>query len=176
MAATTTTTIPGVSLATRRGRKRGEVFDLALSPDGLEIRWPGQPPRPMPWSRISEWEIEERPDDVLLFLRGDGSTTPLLIPGWTPHDLEVLMRDLSTRSPGPGPAAAAPVMKPDPTPGPTGPAPASSRSEWRRRVQRSLPWKTVATVVLLAVVAAAVAVVLLQSAGLISWGFLGPTA
>ena len=32
------------------------------------------------------------------------------------------------------------------------------------------------TVVLLAVLAAAVTLVLLQSAGIISWGFLGPTA
>ncbi len=37
-------------------------------------------------------------------------------------------------------------------------------------------WKAVATVLLLGLLVAAVTLVLLQSAGVISWGFLGPTA
>ena len=45
-----------------------------------------------------------------------------------------------------------------------------------RRPRQRLSWKAVATVVLLGVLAAAVTLVLLQSAGVISWGFLGPTA
>ena len=36
--------------------------------------------------------------------------------------------------------------------------------------------RTVVTVALLGVLATAIALVLLQSAGVISWGFLGPTA
>ena len=39
-----------------------------------------------------------------------------------------------------------------------------------------MPWKAVVTVALLGVLAAAVTLVLLQSAGVISWGFLGPVA
>ena len=37
-------------------------------------------------------------------------------------------------------------------------------------------WKVVATAVLLGLLATAVTLVLLQSAGVISWSFLGPTA
>jgi hypothetical protein len=55
-----------------------------------------------------------------------------------------------------------------------------SRTERRRERSRSrtrtAAWKAVVTVVLLGVVAAAVTLVLLQSAGIIDWGFLGPTA
>jgi hypothetical protein len=43
---------------------------------------------------------------------------------------------------------------------------------WRRR----LSWRAVVTVVLLGVLATAVIVVLLQSAGIIDWSFLGPVA
>jgi Flp pilus assembly protein TadB len=55
-------------------------------------------------------------------------------------------------------------------------APVASRSERRRQRKSGVRWKAVATVVLLCALGAAVTVVLLQSAGLISWGFLGPTA
>ncbi|MGO8823928.1 MAG: hypothetical protein ACLQU9_01655 [Acidimicrobiales bacterium] len=188
MAATTTTTIRGVSLATRRGRK-GDVFDLTLSHDGMEIRRPGQAVQQMSWSRVSEWEIQERPKDLLLTLRGGGSTTPLLVPGWTLDDLEVLMRDMTADTPGPkasaspvadvapapGPATQPVPPPPDPDPGSV-PTPVASRSERRRQRRSGARWKSVVTVVLLGVVAAAVTLVLLQSAGLISWGFLGPTA
>ena len=120
MAATTTTTIRGVSLLTRQRRRGGDTFDLALSLDGMEIRRPGRPAQHMSWSRVSQWEIEERPGYVLLTLRGGGAATPLVVPGWTLDDLEVLMREVTADSggvvpdaPGAGdtvvPAAAAPA-------------------------------------------------------------------
>ncbi len=182
MAATTTTTIRGVSLATPPGRTR-DVFDLALSLDGMEIRRPGRPAQHLPWSRISKWEIEEGPNDVLLTLHGGGATTPLVIPGWTPDDLEILMRDVTADSPGPDSAlrvmgvAPAPVpvaepARPSGTPDDASAAPSSRSGRRRGRVR----WRTVVTVVLLGALAAAVTLVLLQSAGLISWSFLGPTA
>ena len=46
----------------------------------------------MSWARISQWELEERPDCVLLILRG-GSVTPLMVKGWTLEDLETVMRE-----------------------------------------------------------------------------------
>ncbi|MGD0748938.1 MAG: hypothetical protein ABSB68_14115 [Acidimicrobiales bacterium] len=67
-----------------------------------------------------------------------------------------------------------PVRPPSPPPGVA--APVASRSERRRQRKSGVRWKAVATVVLLCALGAAVTVVLLQSAGLISWGFLGPTA
>jgi len=41
---------------------------------------------------------------------------------------------------------------------------------------RRVAWKPILTIVLLGLLATAVTLVLLQSAGIISWGFLGPTA
>ena len=46
----------------------------------------------------------------------------------------------------------------------------------RTRRRRAPSWKVVATAVLLGLLATAVTLVLLQSAGVISWSFLGPTA
>ncbi len=189
MAATTTTTIRGVSLLTPQRRRGGDAFDLALSLDGIEIRRPGQAVQRMSWSRVSQWEIEERRDYCLLTLRGDGATTPLVVPGWTLDDLEVIMREVTADSggvadaaPAGGDAAVAPVAPPE-TPAPVtdatpSTAPLEPRVDRRRRqrLNRRLPWKAVTTVVLLGVLAAAVALVLLQSAGVIDWGFLGPTA
>ncbi len=193
MAATTTTTIRGVSLLTPQRRRGGDAFDIALSLDGIEIRRPGQAVQRMSWRRVSQWEIEERRDYCLLTLRGDGATTPLVVPGWTLDDLEVIMREVTAGSggvadaaPTGGDAADAPVAPPE-TPAPAtdaapstapAPAPAELRADRRRRLRlrRRLPWKTVTTVVLLGVLAAAVVLVLLQSAGVIDWGFLGPTA
>ena len=192
MAATTTTTIRGVSVLTRQRRRGGDTFDLALSLDGMEIRRPGRPAQHMSWSRISQWELEERRGYVLLTLRGGGAATPLVVPGWTLDDLEVLMREVTA---GPGgvvpdapaggdtvvPAAAAAAAPASPAAAPTPPAapltpvePRASRRRRRRRRHRS--WKAVTAVVLLGVLAAAVTLVLLQSAGVIDWGFLGPTA
>jgi len=175
--ATTTTTIPGVSiLARQRQRRRArDVFDLALSPDGIEIRRPGRPAQHMAWSRVSQWEIEERRGYVLLTLRGDGASTPLVVPGWTLDDLADLMRDVTADSAG---STHAPAPAADPAPvapaGPVPPAPETRAS--RRRQSWRATWKPVATIVLLGALALAVTLVLLQSAGVIDWGFLGPTA
>jgi hypothetical protein len=58
------------------------------------------------------------------------------------------------------------------------PRPASVQPGAEGRRQRPKPpsWKRVVTVVLLCALAAGVTVVLLQSAGIINWGFLGPVA
>ena len=166
MRATTATTIVGVSILTGRRRSPAEVFDIALSTDGIEIRRPGRAATLMPWDRVSQWEVEERRGGVLLTVHGGGATTPLVVPGWSVDDLEAVMRTAA----GAATTAAS---------GPATPA-APSRLERRRRIRaRSRPapsWKVVATVVLLALLATAVTLVLLQSAGVISWGFLGPTA
>ena len=45
---------------------------------------------------MSEWEIEERKGYVLLTLRGQGATTPLVVRGWTLDDLEILIRDVTS--------------------------------------------------------------------------------
>ena len=132
----------------------------------------------MTWDRVSRWDIEERTGCVVLTLRGDGAVTPLVVTGWTLDDLETVMRrreaDVRARPPGrrrPARGGAAERghrrrrcrRRRCPSP-PTPPA-----TPWRA-------WKPVVTVVLLGVLATAVALVLLQSAGIISWGFLGPTA
>ncbi len=221
MTAATPTTIRGVSLLTGRRRADGAVFDIALSADGIEIMRPGRPVQKMTWDRISEWEIKEHDDYVLLTLRGGGATTPIVVRDWTLDDLEVVMREVTTGTtgvfpaseseavvvPGPAPAVApglaptvAPAVAPTPAPVPvpardaqgaqaapaadtahaTGP-PAQSQSERRRRrlVPRNVlrgGWRAVVTVVLLGLLAVAVTLVLLQSAGVIKWGFLGPVA
>ena len=226
MTATTTTTIQGVSvLSKQRKLAHHDEFELGLSPAGIEVRRPGRPVQQMSWDRVSEWEIEERKGFVVLTLRGRGATTPLLVPGWTLDDLEVLMREVTSDATayqpnGPGPvltdgkvgaaaagaaastlpattepkltpskparrkaspakqapaplaATAAPVRETAPTP---------SRAERRQQAarekrQRRLPGKAIATVVLLGILATAIIVVLLQSAGLIDWSFLGPVA
>jgi hypothetical protein len=178
VAATTTTTIRGVSLFNGQ-RPRGDAFDLVLSLHGIEIRRPGHAVQRMSWSRVSQWEIEERRDYCLLTLRGDGATTPLVVPGWTLDDLEILMRELTAgevTAGSPGAADASPGATEESSS--TAPAPAESRADRRRRqrLQSLLSWKAVTAVVLLGLLAAAVALVLLQSAGVIDWGFLGPTA
>jgi hypothetical protein len=149
--ATAATTIRGVSILTGRRRSPAEVFDIALSTNGIEIRWPGQAATRMPWSRVSQWEIEERRGGVLLTLRGGGATTPLVVPGWSLDDLEAVMRTAAGTAPATPRTPATPAMP-------------------------ALSWKVIATVVLLGLLATAVTLVLLQSAGVISWGFLGPTA
>jgi len=160
--ATATTTVRGVSILTAGRRRNRDVFDLDLSSTGMEIRRPGRAPQRMSWERVSQWELEERPDHLLLTLRGDGSVTPLVVRGWTLEDLAAVMREVTAGAPRP----------------PVAPPPAVPRAERRRRRRRRarLSWKPVVTVALLAVLAAAVTLVLLQSAGVISWGFLGPTA
>jgi hypothetical protein len=217
------TTIQGVSILSRQKKHGHDVFELGLSQAGIEVRRPGQPVHQMSWERVSEWEIEESNGFVVLTLRGRGATTPLVVPGWTLDDLEVLMRDVTsdaatykpdgpgpvvadgkaragaaraaTATPAPAPAPAPPAPRaaapePAPAPAPAPPAgerpPTLTRAERRQRADRRqraerrapglVPWKVVATVVLLGALATAVIVVLLQSAGIIDWSFLGPVA
>jgi hypothetical protein len=207
--ATATTTIQGVSVLSRQKKRGTDRFELALSPTGIEVRRPDRPVQQLGWDRVSEWEIEERKGYVLLTLRGRGATTPLVVPGWSLDDLELLMREITADSAasahnGAGPvvtkpnvaaaaaaatASAAPTTtRPAPAQPATKPAPAEaappSRSERRQKAPRpprkrrqfQLGWKPVVAVVLLGVLAAAIALVLLQSAGVINWSFLGPVA
>jgi hypothetical protein len=192
--ATTTTTITGVSILTRQRRRKADLFDVALSQDGIEIRRPGHAAQQMAWNRVSRWEIQERLGDVVLTLRGDGAVTPLLIKGWTAAELGTVLREVTAGTSIPrelGDAAPPPAPAPAPTAttavaeaeagagaGAPGVAPRAERRKARQRARGPARsgWKVAATTTLLLVLAAAVAVVLLQSAGLINWGFLGPTA
>ena len=187
MTAPTTTTIRGVSIFSRQRRRKVDLFDLALSSDGIVIRRPGRADQHMSWDRISQWEIAERPDCVVLTLRGGGSVTPLMVRGWTFDDLEDVMRQATKGFVAPTPDEVAP---PDPG-GAPGEGPEGSPKEGRGENlavppqptrgpvfarPRRVAWKPILTIVLLGLLATAVTLVLLQSAGIISWGFLGPTA
>lgn len=227
VAAPAATVIAGVSLATNGRRHNGDRFDLAISPERIEIRRPGQEIRQLPWDAVSEWEIEDQRGGVLLTLRGRGAVTPLHVPRWTVDDLAAVLQEATGAQAGPAaPAAAeaaeaaaaaapateasapaapspvtpapapnavapaAPASTPATTPAPTpaeesvGPTAASEEAaaepagtrRRRRRQQRFDTWKVVAIVSLLAVLATAVTLVLLQSAGVINLSFLGPTA
>jgi hypothetical protein len=193
------TTIAGVSVLTR-DRRHGEAFDLGLSHAGIEFRRPGRDPRRVAWNRVSEWEIEERSGDVVLTLRTVGAATRLVITGWSVAELEAVLRSVTAPSDasaerdavdegpvavedeletgGGGQAAVTPidaaaqVADPPVTTEPAQPESTQPRGQRRRGVRA----KRVLTVVLLVVLAAAVTLVLLQSAGIIDWGFLGPTA
>lgn len=210
MTATTPTTIRGVSILSSQKKRGQEVFEMALSHDGIEVRRPGRPVQQMSWDRVSEWEIEERKGYVLLTLRGQGATTPLVVPGWSLDDLEVVMRDATSGGTAHEPNVPEPVAvetdegtsaavavaateapaPPDvpqpaseaPPPAPDAPAPAAAPTRAQRKLEtdratrRRPRWKVVVTVVLLGLLAAAVILVLLQSAGVIHWSFLGPVA
>ena len=203
MTATAATTIEGVSILSRQGARRGDHFDIALSRRGMEVRRHGLPAQLMSWDRVAQWEIEEHEGYVLLTLRGNGAATPLVVPGWTLDDLEVLMRDVTSEpapyspdagvatargGPGPVEAAHAPratttrawaAARPLVAAGANGSAPVQPlpRAERRRQLRRKQPtWKPVVAVVLLGALAAGVTLVLLQSAGVINWSFLGPVA
>jgi hypothetical protein len=167
--ASTTTTIRGVSIFSRQRKRKADVFDIALSPEGIAIQRPGRSEQHMTWDRIAQWEIVERPDCVVLTLRGGGSVTPLLVNGWTLEDLETVMREATAGTTGPA-VESEPVQNGTPaTPPRAARRPATSGS------RRSF-WKVLVTIVLLGALATAVTVVLLQSAGVISWSFLGPVA
>ncbi|HEX3795740.1 MAG TPA: hypothetical protein VHV57_14710 [Acidimicrobiales bacterium] len=90
------TAIAGVSLFSKERGKNIDVFELALTYDGIEIRRPAEDPRFLSWERITEWEIEQRRGGVLLILRGGGSVTPLTIPRWKVDDLDLVLRDVTT--------------------------------------------------------------------------------
>jgi hypothetical protein len=186
--ATSPTRIQGVSILSRQKKRGNDVFELVLSRQGVEVRRPERPAQLMSWDRVSEWEIEERKGYVLLTLRGQGATTPLVVPDWTLDDLEVLMRDVTSgdtadvpsgpervaadRDEGGTGAAVAVVAPSAPMPALVPAAPPPARGAARRR----RGWRAVVTVVLLLVLATAVVLVLLQSAGIIDWSFLGPVA
>ncbi len=165
----------------------------------------------MAWSQVSQWEIEECHGGVLLTLRGEGATTPLVVPGWTQDDLEAVMRttagasanvpratpagtsaggggggaaadDAETAADAPEPVAEAfaatlaPAASQTETGTETPAGPSGDPRRWRLRRPSARTWKAVVTFVLLGLLATAVTLVLLQSAGVINWGFLGPTA
>jgi hypothetical protein len=198
MTVTAPTTIAGVSVLAK-GRPSGDPFDIAISHECIEIRRTGQRPRRMSWDRVSEWELEEQAEHVVLTFRGEGAATPLLIRGWTVEDLEVLLRTVTSgtdaghngatavaagveteAAAAPAPATSAPATATpasDPVADEVEAPPVESRRQRRRRTRRTrVSGKAVLTVALLLVVATAVTLVLLQSAGVIDWGFLGPTA
>ena len=173
MTATTTTTIRGVSIFSRQRKRKADVFDIALSSEGITIQRPGRSEQHMTWDRITQWEIAERPGCVVLTLRGGGSVTPLLVSGWTVEDLETVMREV-TASTGGAATARAPAQKG--TAAAAAPVqPRAARRQAARRPRRGL-WRALVTIVLLGALATAVTVVLLQSAGVINWTFLGPVA
>ena len=102
MTASTTTTIRGVSIFSRQRKRKADVFDIALSSEGIAIQRPGRSEQHMTWDRIAQWEIVERPGCVVLTLRGGGSVTPLLVNGWTLEDLETVMREATAGTDGSG--------------------------------------------------------------------------
>jgi hypothetical protein len=195
----TPTTIRGVSILSAQKKRGQDVFDIALSREGIEVRRPERPSSLTSWDRVSEWEVEEHNGYVLLTLRGQGATTPLVVPGWRLDDLEILMRDVTSNgtakdtanAPVPGPAEngdgipapaakASTTVKPSPAsdepPGGDPAAETATEKETERAARRRVPWKAVATISILGVLATAVLLVLLQSAGIIDWSFLGPVA
>ena len=192
MTATTTTTIRGVSIFSRQRKRKADLFDIALSSEGIAIQRPGRSEQHMTWERIAQWEIQERPGCLVLTLRGGGSVTPLMVKGWTLEDLETVMREATTGATDPPPAADASCRvgvtsearhirggrarcgAPEPEAAPA-PVPRSARRQAARPPRRSA-WRVFVTIVLLGALATAVTLVLLQSAGVISWSFLGPVA
>ena len=86
-------TLKGVTLAAKGRRRGGDVFDVVVSPAGIEICRLHQAVRHMDWERITEWEIVSRRGGVRLVLRGGGSVTPMVVPGWQVDDLDAALRD-----------------------------------------------------------------------------------
>jgi hypothetical protein len=114
-------TMQGVTLYSRSRRRPQDVFELAISYEGIEIRRPGETTRHLSWDRVSEWEIEQRRGGVLLTLRGGGSVTPLVIPEWNVDDLDVVLRDVTSNVPAPSKTDRPAARKPAPS------APAAAR-------------------------------------------------
>ena len=88
-----TTTLRGVTLPGRGKRRGGDAFDLVLTPDALVVERGGEAPRRLPWEQITEWELEQRRQDVRLTLRGGGAVTPFVIPRWRAEDLDAALRE-----------------------------------------------------------------------------------
>ncbi len=180
MTATTTTTIRGVSIFSRQRKRKADHFDIALSSEGIAIQRPGQSEQHMSWERIAQWEIQERPGCLVLTLRGGGSVTPLMVKGWNLEDLETVMREATTGATDPPPAATVTSEAVEPNAVESGAAapvtvPRSARRQSAAPPRRSA-WRVFVTIVLLGALATAVTLVLLQSAGVINWSFLGPVA
>jgi hypothetical protein len=120
------TTLQGVTLFTKGRGRNDDPFDIAITPEGIEILRPDQDVRLLEWSRVATWEIEQRRRRVLLVLRGGGSVTPLLIPGWTVDDLDQLLQEATAHlvQTGLGPEEVAPdalevpAVPDEPEPGP----------------------------------------------------------
>jgi hypothetical protein len=191
-------------LITRQGAPAPEMFEIVLSAAGIDFRCTERPHARLTWDTVSEWEIEERETDVLLTLQQGDATTPLLIPGWSAADLAAVLRQLTgrparakaaaavrgkhqvrTKNPAETVAGGSPAQPDAARPGGAEPleaAPgAAAETEEEpaargsaRRGRRRVSWKALVAVVLLGVLATAVALVLLQSAGVINWSFLGP--
>ena len=127
----------GVSLFSKDRGRHHDVFELALTAEGIEIRRPGESARHLSWARITEWEIEQRRGGVLLTLRGGGSVTPLVIPRWNVDELDLILREVTSQLVEPlpeppsvvsapvvsAPAPAPPIVRPPVVPVPA-PAPA----------------------------------------------------
>ena len=139
------------------------MFELALSSAGIDFVRPERAGATLTWDRVSEWKVEARADEVVLTLCAGGTSTPLLVPGWSAAELDALCRQLAEDA-----AVSAESSEPA--------EPAVTGRSSVRRARRSRRWKVVLTVALLAVLATAVTIVLLQSAGVISWSILGPTS
>jgi hypothetical protein len=92
-------TMQGVTLFTKTRKRQHDVFELALTYDGIEIRRPNESPRHLSWDRVSEWEIEQRRGGVVLTLRGGGSVTPLVIPHWKVDELDGVLREVTSHAP-----------------------------------------------------------------------------
>jgi hypothetical protein len=94
-------TLTGVTRLTHGRGGGSDPFDVVLSGDGLEIRHPDEDVRHLPWSEISEWEIERRRGGVRLFLRGGGAVTSLVVPGWSVEDLDGVLGQVTAPVPEP---------------------------------------------------------------------------
>jgi ferric-dicitrate binding protein FerR (iron transport regulator) len=112
------------------------------------------------------------------------------VKGWSLENLETVMREATTGVTDPSPtdpvtseavaseAVASEAVTSEavePEAAPSAPVPRATRRQAARPPRRST-WRVFVTVVLLGALATAVTLVLLQSAGVISWSFLGPVA
>ena len=194
MTATTTTTIRGVSIFSRQRRRKADLFDIALSPEGIEIRRPGRgaqhmtvgadlavgdpgeaglrradPARrrlghPAAWSRAGP-STTSRPS---CGRRPPATSGPTAGCRRRAH-AEAAELDAGSPASEAGPPARGGTRARYPAPpdvGATGPARGVRRPGMDGRGHRRC----------CSLLAAAVTLVLLQSAGVISWGFLGPVA
>jgi hypothetical protein len=86
------TTLKGVTLLSKGRRRGGDIFDVILTPAGIEVERHGDAAGHLPWEHITEWEIEQRRGGVCLIVRGGGAVTPLVVPRWSVDDLDAALR------------------------------------------------------------------------------------